>query len=118
MAQVDSENSTAVPAVSTRRRFLSQAAAVAAGGAALATALPLSGAAAAAGQASHPIMETVAPPLRRPVLTMDGSGASDELRSAFRTLDDAHEVLKTTWAEYRRVVDLTRGWEREHPLSA
>jgi hypothetical protein len=35
MAQVDSENTTAMPAVSTRRRFLSQAAGVAAGGTAL-----------------------------------------------------------------------------------
>jgi hypothetical protein len=35
MAQVDSENSTAMPAASTRRRFLSQAAAVTAGSAAL-----------------------------------------------------------------------------------
>jgi hypothetical protein len=38
MAQVDSENTTAMPAVSTRRRFLSQAAGVAAGGTALAPA--------------------------------------------------------------------------------
>jgi hypothetical protein len=38
---------------------LSQAAAVTAGGAALATALPLSGAAAAAGQASDPILEAI-----------------------------------------------------------
>jgi hypothetical protein len=36
MAQVDSENSTAMPAVSTRRHFLSQTAGVAAGGAVLA----------------------------------------------------------------------------------
>ena len=110
---------TATERVDTsRRRFLSQAAAVAAGGAAIATALPLSGAAAAAEQASAPILGAVASPLRRPVLTMDGSGANDELRSALRTLDDAHEVLKTTWGEYRRVVDLTRDWEREHPSSA
>jgi hypothetical protein len=38
MAQVDSENSIALPVVSTRRRFLSQAAGVAAGGTALALA--------------------------------------------------------------------------------
>ena len=48
---------------------------------------------------------------------MDGSAASDELRSAFRELEDAHETLKTAWIEYRRVVDLTREWEREHPFS-
>jgi hypothetical protein len=41
MAQVDSENSIAMPAVSTRRCFLSQAAGVAAGGAALGAGLPL-----------------------------------------------------------------------------
>jgi hypothetical protein len=38
MAQVDSENSTAMPVVSTRRHFLSQAAGAAAGGAVLALA--------------------------------------------------------------------------------
>jgi hypothetical protein len=36
MAQVNSENSTTAPAVSTRRRFLSNATGIAAGGAALA----------------------------------------------------------------------------------
>jgi hypothetical protein len=40
MAQVDSENSTSMTAVSTRRRFLSQAASVAAGGTVLALAPP------------------------------------------------------------------------------
>jgi hypothetical protein len=38
MAQADSKNSIAAPAVSTRRRFLSQAAGVAAGGTVLALA--------------------------------------------------------------------------------
>jgi hypothetical protein len=56
MAQVDSENSTAMPAVSTRRRFLSQAAAVTAGGAAFGVALPLPGSAAHGGQAPDPIL--------------------------------------------------------------
>jgi hypothetical protein len=108
---------TATEAVDTsRRRFLSQAAAVTAGGAALAT-TAISVSAAAAVQAPDPILKAVAPSLRRPMLRMDGSGASDELRSAFRTLDDAHEVLKTTWAEVRRVVDLAQDWEREHPYS-
>ena len=51
---------------------------------------------------SDPILEAVAPRLRRPVLTMDGSGAGDELRSAFLALDEAHETLKTAWAECRR----------------
>jgi hypothetical protein len=116
MAQVDSENSISMPAVSTRRHFLSQAAAVTAGGAVLATALSVSASAAGAGQAADPILGTVAPSLRRPVLAMDGCGASDELRAAFRTLGDAHEVLKTTWAELRRVGDLMREWDRQHPL--
>jgi hypothetical protein len=51
MAQANTENSTTSPAVSTRRRFLSQGAAVAAGGAvlALATIPPASAAAAPAG---------------------------------------------------------------------
>jgi hypothetical protein len=40
MAQATSDNSITVPAVSTRRRFLSQAAGVAAGGTALALATP------------------------------------------------------------------------------
>ena len=59
MAQVDSENSTLMPAVSTRRRFLSQAAAVTAGGAAFATALPLPGAAGGSVQALDPILEAI-----------------------------------------------------------
>jgi hypothetical protein len=59
MAQVDSENSTAMPAVSTRRRFLSQAAAVTAGGAVLATALSVSSTAAGAVQAPDPILEAI-----------------------------------------------------------
>ncbi|RZN31255.1 hypothetical protein CWO90_17595 [Bradyrhizobium sp. Leo121] len=49
------------------------------------------------------------------MLTLDGSGASDELRSAFRTLDDAYEALKTAWAERRRVAELSRERERQHP---
>lgn len=44
---------------STRRAFLARAAAVAAGGAALGIALPLSGSAAAAGQAPDPILEAI-----------------------------------------------------------
>jgi hypothetical protein len=41
MAQVDSENSTPMPAASTRRHFLSRAARVAGGGTVLALAIPL-----------------------------------------------------------------------------
>ena len=59
MAQVDFENTTTMSVVSTRRRFLSQAAAVAAGGAALGAALPMPGSAVAAGQAPDPILEII-----------------------------------------------------------
>ena len=55
MTQVDSENSTAMHVASTRRRFLSQAAAVTAGGAALGMALPLPGSATTAEQARDPV---------------------------------------------------------------
>src|SRR5665647_3133106 len=48
MAQVDSENNTVMPAVQSRRRFLSQAAGVAAGGTVLALAIPAAPAAASA----------------------------------------------------------------------
>jgi hypothetical protein len=59
MTQVNSENSIAMPVVSTRRRFLSQAAAVTAGGAALGLALPLPGSAEAAQQVHDPIFAMI-----------------------------------------------------------
>jgi len=59
MAQVDSENSTAMPVGSTRRRFLSQTAARTAGGAVLATALSVSALAAGAEQAPDPILAAI-----------------------------------------------------------
>ena len=68
MAQVNSENSTAMPVVSTRRRFLSQAAAVTAGGVALATALSVSASAAGAVQASDPILAAIEAHKRRRLL--------------------------------------------------
>ena len=56
MAQVDSENNTVMPAVQSRRRFLSQAAGVAAGGTVLALAMipPAAAASAPAGLAANP----------------------------------------------------------------
>jgi hypothetical protein len=101
----------------SRRAFLVKAAAAAAGGAAVGMALPLPESAAGAGLTHIQATDAIPPRLRRPVLTLDGSGAGDELRSAFRVLDDAHEALKTAWAEYRRVADLARDWERQHPYS-
>jgi hypothetical protein len=58
---LSNSSETATLAVNSRRRFLSQAAAVTAGGAALATALSAHGSAAAAAQAPDPILEAIAP---------------------------------------------------------
>jgi hypothetical protein len=61
MAQVDSENTTAMPVVSTRRRFLSQAAGVAAGGTALAlVAIPPAPAVGAPASALDPVFALIA----------------------------------------------------------
>jgi hypothetical protein len=59
MAQANSDNSTPMPAVSTRRRFLSQAAGVAAGGAALALAIPPASAAAAPAGLADPVFSLI-----------------------------------------------------------
>jgi len=59
MAQVDSENTTAMPVVSTRRHFLSQAAVVTAGSAALAATLAVSASAATVVPAPDPILEAI-----------------------------------------------------------
>ena len=62
MAQIDSKNITAMPVVSTRRRFLSQAADIAAGGTvlALATIPPASAIAAPAAAAFDPVYDLIA----------------------------------------------------------
>ena len=61
MAQVDSENSTALPADPTRRRFLSNAAGVAAGGAVLALAtIPPAPASAAPASPLDPVFALIA----------------------------------------------------------
>lgn len=59
MAQVDSENSITRPAVSTRRRFLSQAASVAAGSAVLATGATIPAPAEALPQVPDPILAAI-----------------------------------------------------------
>jgi hypothetical protein len=74
MAQVNTENTTAMPAISTRRRFLSQATGVAAGG----TVLALANSPALAGRASGPPGRQQRGPALR----------------AAAVLDDAHERLK------------------------
>jgi hypothetical protein len=92
MAQVDSENITAVPAVSTRRRFLSQAAAVTAGGTALATA------AARAGQALDPILEAIE--------------AHKAAHAKFVSWVDRHCKLENELTKERRCSSFT-AWEEE-----
>jgi len=83
MAQVNSENSTSMPVDQTRRRFLSQAAGVAAGSAALAMAtIP-------------PALATVAS-----ASPLDPTNASPELRAAARALDEARECLKAAKSRF------------------
>ena len=82
-SRADSENSTSMPVDQTRRRFLSQAAGVAAGSAVLA-------------------MATIPPALAAAVSAspLDASKASPALRAAVRALDDAHERLKAAKARF------------------
>jgi hypothetical protein len=72
MAQADSKNSITAPAVSTRRRFLSQAAGVAAGGAVLGMALPMPVPAGALERVPDPILEAI----------------------------EAHKAARATWLEW------------------
>jgi hypothetical protein len=98
MAQVNSENSTAMPVDQTRRRFLSQAASVAAGGAVLALAtIPTASAAAA------------------PASAPDASKASPALRAAARALDEAHERLKAAKARFVADDLKVAEWSRNNP---
>src|SRR5258708_30670117 len=98
MAEVNSENSTAVPAVSTRRRFLSQAAGVAAGGTALALATIPPAAAVAA-----------------PANLLDPTKASPELRAAALSLDEAHERLKAAKARFSADLIKVSEWTASNP---
>jgi hypothetical protein len=81
-----------------RRGFLSRAAGVAAGSAALALA-------------------TVAPKpaTAAPSEPLDGSNASPALRAAARTLDDAHERLKAATAANDAADELFEAWCRQNP---
>jgi hypothetical protein len=83
MAQANPDNSTPMPADQTRRRFLSQAAGVAAGSTVLALAIipPASATAAPAG-------------------SLDASKASPALRAAARALDEANDSLKAAKAKF------------------
>jgi hypothetical protein len=83
MAQTDSHNITVAPIAPTRRRFLSQAAGVAAGGTvfALATIPPASAMVAPSG-------------------LLDPANASPALRAAAIALDEAHERLKAAKARF------------------
>jgi hypothetical protein len=121
MAQVDSENTTPMPAVSTRRRFLSQAAAVTAGGAALATALSASATAAAAGQAPDPILEAIE---KHKAAHAEWVSAVDrharleedlpkERRRSDTSRDDIVETDDPRWIEAERQLDLTGDAEIE-----
>lgn len=88
MAQVDSENTTALPIATTRRRFLSQAAAVAAGGSALALSVQPKTAVASSGDARLLEME-------REILKLQAK--IDEFKPEIARL---HDILAS---EFRRL---------------
>jgi hypothetical protein len=98
LAQANSNNSTTESAISTRRRFLSQAAGVAAGGTvlALATIPPVARAAA-------------------PREALDGSKASPELRSAARALDEANDRLTAAKARFDEADRKMAAWTEANP---
>src|SRR5258707_15071483 len=100
MAQVNPENSTSMPVVSTRRRFLSNAAGIAGGTVlALATVSPALAAAA-------------------PATPLNGENASPALRAAARALDDANERLKTALAANDSAYAKADAWQDENPEPA
>jgi hypothetical protein len=98
MAQVNSENSTSMPVVSTRRRFLSQTAGVAAGGAVLALA------------AIPP-----APALAAPAVTLDPANASPALRVATIALGAAHDRLEAAKARFDADDRKVAAWAEGNP---
>jgi hypothetical protein len=115
MAQVNSENSTAMPAVSTRRRFLSQAAAMTAGGATLATTLSVPASAAGSMRAPDPILEAIEAHKAahaKWVLWVDRHCKLEvELPAEKRCSDTSHDNIVETddprWIEAERQLDLT-----------
>jgi hypothetical protein len=98
MSQADSTNSIVRPAEAMRRRFLSQAAGVAAVGTVLALAAipPASAAAAPAG-------------------ALDASNASPALRAAAIALDEARGRLKEARAAFDAADKLPGEWRRLNP---
>ncbi len=90
MAQVDSENSIAVPAASTRGRFLSQAAGVAASGAALTLATV---------ECAAAPMAAVGPPSADPIVALiarhraEEQAYGDALGDALKVRDALHEIV-------------------------
>jgi hypothetical protein len=105
MAQVNSENSTTAPAVSTRRRFLSNTAGIAAGGAALAVGTGVNVTAIAATR----------PAAAAPSVALDGSKVSQELRDLAGALDDAEEAIKTTQGAFDAEYELYDVWLKRNP---
>jgi hypothetical protein len=99
MTQADSVHSTPPTNTSaTRRRFLSQSAGMAAGGAVLALAtIPLASASAA------------------PASPLDPANASPALRAAARALDDAHERLKAAEARFVAADAKVYDWANDNP---
>jgi hypothetical protein len=99
MAQVDSENSTAASAVSTRRKFLSNAASIAAGGTVLTLAtFPPAAAALAPAGLPDPIFETIE--------------AHKAARAAAVSVLDVHTILEKELPRERRRSDVNV-WEEK-----
>jgi hypothetical protein len=99
MAQVDSENTTGMPVVSTRRRFLSQAAGVAAGGTVLALATV------------RPSMAATAP-----ASPLNAANVSPALSAAARALDDAGDAWKAAKAAYVAEDQKACEWQEANPV--
>jgi hypothetical protein len=96
-------------AATSRRRFLSNAAGIAAGGTVMA--LSISPAPAAA------VLDGAA--LSGPSGPLDGSRVSPELRAAFQHLDAAHDSLKAADEACRSASDLYSAWlKRNRPPNA
>src|ERR1700738_3285710 len=98
MAQVNSVNSTSMPVVQSRRRFLSHAAGVAAGGTVLALAVI-----------------PPAPSVAAPASPLDAANASPALRAATIALDEAHGRLKEANAAVSADDATVTGWRELNP---
>src|ERR1700738_561748 len=98
MAQVNSVNSTSMPVVQSRRRFLSHAAGVAAGGTVLALAVI-----------------PPAPSVAAPASPLDAANASPALRAATIALDEAHGRLKEANAAFSADDATVTRWRELNP---